>query len=157
MGETMPNTETEFTDLSLKLFGVFARFEYALKAAGFHFGEGKASPNWTRFSQSLGELFDNAPSAAEREAVQYMMLHPPMRQRISGGRIVWERHEPTHQSRTHLLLLYVCRVRNNLFHGGKFHGVWVEPERDIALLKHSLTILEACLSASGPVREAYEN
>ena len=35
-----------------KLFEAFARFEYALKAAGFHDGEGAAEVNWREFVAS---------------------------------------------------------------------------------------------------------
>lgn len=46
------------------------------------------------------------------------------------------------------VLLYVRRVRNNLFRGGKVNGGWFEPERGELLLRHSLTILRACIAAS---------
>jgi len=54
-----------------------------------------------------------------------------------------------------LVLQYVRRVRNNLFHGGKFNGRWFEPERSAELLIHCLTILNACLEVSPEVGEAY--
>lgn len=37
--------------LASDFFFRFARFEYALKAAGFHFGKGNAKPNWSKFSK----------------------------------------------------------------------------------------------------------
>jgi hypothetical protein len=47
----------------------------------------------------------------------------------------------------------VCTVRNNLFHGGKFPFARIkDPARDPDLLKHSLTILEACLELNPKVK-----
>jgi hypothetical protein len=37
----MTNSEAQFNELSIELFRVFARIEYALKAAGFHYGDGE--------------------------------------------------------------------------------------------------------------------
>src|SRR3546814_18633912 len=54
--------------------------------------------------------------------------------------------------RSDFVLTYVRRVRNNLFHGGKFNGRWFEPQRSEQLLKHSLTILRACLAARSEER-----
>ena len=56
-----------------------------------------------------------------------------------------------------LILLYVRRVRNNLFHGGKFNEHWFAPERSQKLLESSLIILYHCLDLSAPVKEAYDN
>ena len=47
----MVNSEAEFEQLSIELFRMFARFEYALKAAGFHNCDGKADANWKSFAK----------------------------------------------------------------------------------------------------------
>jgi len=39
-------TDDELTELAKELFRIFARFEYALKEAGFLTGEGDVSPHW---------------------------------------------------------------------------------------------------------------
>jgi hypothetical protein len=80
-----------------------------------------------------------------------------MKQVIRNNMIHWEQGEPGNIPRANLILLHVCRVRNNLFHGGKFYDHWFPPIRDINLLKHSLTILCACLAVSEPVRDAYRD
>lgn len=152
----MPDLEAQFNDLSVEVFRVFARFEYALKAAGFHDGEGEAKPNWERYACSIGSTLEKPDTKELQEAIQYILKHPPKKQVIRNGVIDWDEVEPDHGSQTDLILLYVRRVRNNLFHGGKFHGHWFEPVRDYDLLRHSLTILKACLAASDPVREAYD-
>ena len=152
----MLDLEAQFNKLSIDMFRVFARFEYALKAAGFHHGAGRAEPNWEKFARSIGSTLDEPDTKKLQEAVQYILEHPPKKQVIKNDKIDWYEVEPDHISRTELILLFVRRVRNNLFHGGKFHGHWFEPVRDYDLLRHSLIILRACLAASGPVGNAYE-
>ena len=137
----MPHQKAQFNKLSLKVFCVFARFEYALKAAGFHDGEGEAKPNWQKYACSIGSTLEKPDTKELEEAIQYILKHPPKKQVVRNDVIVWDEVEPDHISRTDLILLYVRRVRNNLFHGGKFHGHTFEPVRDYDLLRHSLTIL----------------
>ena len=47
------DTEKNLNCLAGELFTMFARFEYALKAAGFHKGDGAAEPNWRSFAESV--------------------------------------------------------------------------------------------------------
>ena len=55
------------------------------------------------------------------------------------------------------LLNYVRRVRNNLFHGGKFTSLSVSDlGRNASLIEDSLVILKECLRLSGTVRAEYE-
>src|SRR5271165_5247040 len=54
------------------------------------------------------------------------------------------------------LITMVCRARNNLFHGGKFpNGPISDPVRNPRLLRHSLTILEACIPLDRKVRRLW--
>jgi hypothetical protein len=69
----MPNSGAQFDKLSVELFRVFARFEYALKASGFHNGEGDATPNWQRFASSIEETLENPNTAELQEAVSYFL------------------------------------------------------------------------------------
>ncbi len=61
--------------IAIELFQKFARFEYALKATGFHQGEGEAKPNWDRFASSVSGVLENDPAIAE--AIKYMSEKPP--------------------------------------------------------------------------------
>ncbi len=150
-----PYNNPKLDSLAVSLFKEFARFEYALKAANFHSGDGDADPNWRRFALSIEDSIANPQSPGLRKAVEYMLAHPPKKQVVRHGLLAWDVAVPTTDSRADLVLLYVRRVRNNLFHGGKFNGHWFEPERSEELLHHSLVILDACLAASSDVREAY--
>jgi hypothetical protein len=144
-------------ELATEMFRKFARFEYALKVSGFHHGDGAAQPNWRAFSDSIAREFDATTEERFVKAMAYIIQHPPKKQMIQNGQLVWSNVDPDGSCQADLLLLYVRRVRNNLFHGGKFNGRWFEPERSEELLNSSLTILETCLTLSAKVRCAYDS
>lgn len=149
--------EDELHRLAIDLFRTFSRFEYALKAAGFHNGDGAAEANWRDFALSVAALFDDPQDEVFKEAIDYILSSPPKKQMVENGVLIWNSTAPQTDIRADRALIYVRRVRNNLFHGGKFNGHWFEPQRSAELLKHSLTILNACLAASDRVNEAYHN
>jgi hypothetical protein len=151
--------EEELNRLASEMFRVFARFEYALKAAGFHIGNEneEAKPDWRSFAESVPDAFKNLQNEDLKESIRYIKAHPPKKQVIQGGNLAWSDVVPATNLESDLILLYVRRVRNNLFHGGKFNGRWFDPERSKLLLRHCLTILNACLDVSPSVREAYTN
>ena len=70
-------------------------------------------------------------------------------------RVLREAASSNHKHQAELVLRLVCRVRNNLFHGGKFNGHWFEPQRSDELLSHALVILAACVSNHEKVHDAY--
>jgi len=142
-------------DLAGHLFHVFSRTEYALKASGFNNGDGEAKANWRNFALAVEYLLANPSSLALQEAIDFFFNAPPKKQVIVGDTIQWQVSDPQTDSPADKLLIYVRRVRNNLFHGGKFNDHWFEPERSEPLLRHSLTILTACVESVSSVREAY--
>lgn len=154
MGFVSAMREHELDRLGATLFRTFARFEFALKAAGIHNGNGEANPNWSAFAQSISSLFDD-PQGEVKEAIEYILSHPPKKQLVEDGQLTWKQVAPSTNLKADEVLIYVRRVRNNLFHGGKFNGRWFEPQRSEELLRHSLVILDACLQASDDVRVAY--
>ncbi len=150
----MITNDKDIDEIAIELFRRFARMEYALKAAGFHNGEGKAEANWDKFAVSIRGRLEINPRIAD--AVKYMTENPPKNQVVLNGNLEWQ-SASRDDSQTHELLLCVRRVRNNLFHGGKFNGHWFEPERSEILLRHSLSILDACLRASPDLDEAFKS
>ena len=142
-------------DLASKLFHVFSRTEYALKASGFNNGDGEAQANWRNFASAVEAVVANPSTPALQEAIDFYFNAPPKKQVIVGGVIQWQVSDPQTDSRADKLLIYVRRVRNNLFHGGKFNGHWFEPERSEPLLRHGLTILTACVESVPSVQKAY--
>lgn len=149
--------EDKLDRLATELFRTFARFEYALKAAGFHNGDGRAQANWRSFAETVTELFDDPQEDSVKHAIAYMLEYPPNKQVVKDGALGWDAAVPQTDLQSDRVLLYVRRVRNNLFHGGKFNGRWLAPQRSSELLQHSLTILHACLAASKQVNEAYHS
>lgn len=125
-----------------------------LDEAGFHYGEGDTNPNWDKFASSIGDALEKDPNISA--AIKYMREKPPKKQVIRNDLLEWQ-EVPPNGSHTHEILVCVRRVRNNLFHGGKFNGHWFTPERSKELLRHSLDILEVCLRASPELREAFDN
>lgn len=150
-------TEDELDQLSFKLFETFARCEYALKAAEFRTGNhNRVEADWTRFAGEVADALENPPDAALAAAIAYIGEHPPRKQVLRDGALDWSDTPPDSENDIDLLLAYVRRVRNNLFHGGKFNGRWLEPQRSEELLTHCLVILNAVVGAHPGVREAYQ-
>ena len=147
----------ELDRLAANLFWTFARFEYALKATGFHMGDGTAKANWRGFAVSVAQFFDNPQEETFKEAMGYILEHPPNKQMVEDGVLSWNASIPQTDLQSDRVLIYVRRVRNNLCHGGKFNGRWFEPQRNAELLRHSLTILNVCLAKSKQVKEAYDS
>lgn len=156
---TSPNRGLDFSEypdeLAFYFFKEFARFEYALKAADFNCGEGEAKPNWDKFAKTVRDTFENISSQELQDAVNYILSNPPQKQVVKNGKLDWDKSLCENSYKADKLLVYVRRVRNNLFHGGKFNGHWFAPQRSEELMHHSLIVLEACLDASVKVREAY--
>lgn len=149
--------EEELHRLASEMFRVFARFEYALKAAGFHNGDGAAEPNWRAFAETIPDALQAQQNPELVKAVAYILEHPPKKQMVRNSQLEWSVSAPETDLHSDRVLIYVRRVRNNLFHGGKFNGRWFEPERSEQLLRHCLTILNFCLESSPRLREAYTN
>ena len=142
--------------LIYEFFRTFARFEYALKASGFH-PQNRAEPDWNSFARSpqVRKVLDAPVDGGLRAAIAYILDHPPKKQVIENGILTWRDRPPDTASQSGRVLRLVCRVRNNLFHGAKENEVNIE--RTEQLLRHSLAILHGCLEASESVRTAYDN
>lgn len=146
-------------DLLLEFFVTFARFEFALKDAGFFTGDiQRVSPDWTRFGRSL-DLNTARLHSECAAAIDYFSLHPPWRQVVAGDGLGWDSAVGfTTLERMDQVLDLVRRVRNNLFHGGKFNDDGhSDPGRNELLLRSGLAILHRCLEMSPSVATAYEN
>jgi hypothetical protein len=142
----VPSSRSESeVSLVLEFLFTFSRFEYALKRAGYRGQDGEAAKaEWDRFENDLTALSGDelAPVLARGE---YILTTPPKKQVAHGGGLGWEDSAPT-ASRIKTVLIYVCRVRNNLFHGGKFpEGPVHDVARDRDLLRAGISVLRALL------------
>jgi len=129
--------------IAFRFFKLFARFEATLKERDFYRVEsGKIVVDWDRFANEiagpnfLADLGNNANSAI------YILNEPPKKQGPNAqNRIVWLDVSADDQS-VQALFGHIRRMRNNLYHGGKFNGTWFDPERNEMLLGHGLVVLE---------------
>ena len=144
--------------LFLEFLTVFSRAEYALKTAKYHEQAPHVTPSWDRFANHINTDFRLITDTEFLEAVNYLMTNPPGKQVIEDGEL---RFRPTDvdpdQTRAQQVLGLVRRVRNNLFHGGKF--VTAEQDnnhRNHRLIEASLTVLKRCLTLDPEVHSRYE-
>ena len=158
---SVPDVHAALDRLANDFFRTFARFEYALKVIRFYrrTGDDAAQPDWTAFARSVNGALNKPTDRGLREAIESILHSPPRKQVIRDGTLDWIEGLPTPPpgDRADLVLMLVRRVRNNLFHGGKFSRQWFDPIRSEKLLTHSLRILHGCLEASADVRDAYRN
>lgn len=146
--------------LLFEFFMNFSKFEFALKTASFAMGDDKrVSPNWDKFSQSIKGKFDKTKSLDLQQAVEFFLLNPPWKQVFIDGALYWDASVPNNGlAEIEKVLLLIRRVRNNLFHGGKFNfEVHEDTARTVNLLSYSIVILKACLDLSPDVKYNYDN
>lgn len=151
----------ELDQLASEFFKEFARSEYALKAAGFHNGKDNGSidakADWSKFAKKVEALIQAPDSAELSAAVDFLFNQPPKKQMICNGKLRWCDVPPNQKLKADDLLIYVRRVRNNLFHGGKFNVDWGDPERSAQLIQNSLVIIKACVNFVDITRDAYHS
>lgn len=142
-------------DLGYEFFREFARYEYCLKAIGLLEGTRAAKASWSKYAAEVTQIIDLPQSPDLMESINYFMEYPPKKQIVRDGVLTWDDTLPAHSSKAELILLLICRVRNNLFHGGKFNGRWFEPQRSEELMRYALIILRACGQSHDKVSNAY--
>lgn len=148
--------EYSHRDLICQFLFAFAAFEQALKAAGFNRGDGPAKPDWMTFAdvdEVLEEFQDRDSRIAED--VQLLIEDPPRQQKVQNGNLNWEVADPSQDTLSKTALVYVRRVRNNLFHGGKMGVESFPRERDIELIDASLGIIHRCAELHPEVRTLF--
>ena len=138
-------------ELTLEFLGTFARFEYALKRAGYVQGDDKrVSADWDRFAREIATL-DPAFLAPVLECCEYLQEHPPKKQVLRDRRLQWVLRGGGAGSAVGEIILNVRTVRNNLFHGGKFpEGPVDEPFRDRQLVTDCIAVLDCLLTLPLP-------
>lgn len=147
-------------DLLFEFFINFAKFEFALKTSGFAKGnERGASPHWDKYAQSIKEIFDKTKNDNLLEAIDFFLINPPWKQVLINGAMDWDASLPENVlSEIEKVLILIRRVRNNLFHGGKFNfDIPGDKERTINLLSYSIAILKECLQLSPDVKYNFDH
>lgn len=152
-------------NLAVTFFYDFARFECALKAAGYYslsqaYGDEISAANWEKFANEVSEEFDQllATDGALFESVEYLINEPPRMQIVdSGKKLGWKDRPETSGSKARKCSIYIRRVRNNLFHGGKFDDAWIPPDRNEKTITHALKVMDAFLSLNANVGDYFEH
>ena len=146
--------------LAWDFFVFFSRFEYALKRDPRFLlpGKGNAEPNWDRFATDYNDVFLIQHTPDSEASIKYYLDSPPKKQLRDNGEmnwsepLAWDKREPM----LVWLLCVVRTVRNNLFHGGKFHPAPIsDPSRDRDLLYYAITILSFSLCLDSKVEQNF--
>lgn len=140
---------------AVQFFQVFSRMEYALKASGYNNGDGAAEANWKKFALAISPSVNSPPSGEISEFITFLLNEPPKKQFIVSGVFVWRDIAASTGNTADDLFVYIRRVRNNLFHGGKFNGHWFAPERSEKLMGASLAIMCWAIELDPNVQAAY--
>jgi len=137
-------------ELTVEFLGTFARFEYALKRAGYLEGnEKRVAADWDRFAREVATAKPEVLVSVVACGA-YLLSHPPRKQVLENGRLTWKDRGASGGSTIEEILLSVRTVRNNVFHGGKFpEGPVAEPLRDERLIGDCLAMLNALLCCPG--------
>jgi hypothetical protein len=135
------------------LFAVFLRFEYALKKHRKFLENDtenkKCKASWTKFGNNLGPKFFS--KIQEMKIAEKLLTHPPGEQIVGPeGVCTFQNYQLPQKSAD--LLLAVCRVRNNLFHGGKQP---FDASRDTDLIAESLNVLGEALEYDKEMKETF--
>lgn len=146
------------TELVCEFFGVFARFEYSLKATAYCTGDryGNAFPDWRELKEKLGQPVSEIETDRVVEAIAYLLEEPPQVQMYVDGQPEFMERDLDGENSGAKAIEAAKRVRNNLFHGGK-HTPHSPPERDTRLIETSLTVIEACLSVDEQLKAEFEH
>ena len=142
-------------------FSTFARLEYALKRSGFarEARHGGAEPAWDDFVDSIESRWTDCKDPAFPIACEFLLRSPPGQQVLRDNVLDWkDTVRKADETEASFVIRCVKRIRNNLFHGGKFPiptGPVDAPERDQQLLEHGLSILSAVVQMNEGVRDRF--
>lgn len=150
--------KSDIDSLCFEFFREFSRYEYCLKVTQLQQKtDGDAMANWDWYAKDVEHVFASPKDPRFVAAIDYFTQHPPKKQVVKDGALTWD-ETPLQEKRVALkIFVLIRRIRNNLFHGGKFNGQWFEPESSEALIQHALIILRACGQSHPEVRKAYES
>jgi hypothetical protein len=128
----------------INFFVKFSRFEYCLKQKGCIRvrNNGEVQADWDKFWDEMieSEYFENL-----KKITSILEANPPKVLKINSNNLVWS-DEPF-QNPFQLLK----RIRNNLFHGGKF----LETTRNSALLITCIQLLDFCINKNKEISSIY--
>lgn len=139
-------------ELVCEFFATFSRIEFSLKELGYSRNErGVVSPAWWRFTEDIAKDLEVEVGSELDGAINYLCDEPPL---VQVGARDWQPHELHGERKIEKAIDAACRVRHNLFHGGK-HTPHSPPGRDQKLVESAQTLLLACVSSCQQLEEVY--
>ncbi len=153
-------SETDINQtLVLEFFLMISRFEFALKITKYAKGDNnRAEPDWAKYAKDICEQFNKNKTKELLNACEFYLQNPPKKQVLVNGALDWSKTLPNNNTKEpEILISLVRRVRNNLFHGGKYNAqLHDETARNEELLKAGIIILQECLNVSPDVKQAFD-
>lgn len=149
--------ETLLPEEAFQFFVFFSRFEYALKRAGFlqdKSDDALAMPAWDSFANCLGSKFFEELKASN--SIETILSAPPSKQIVKDNKVSWRKVDKTASIQD--LFGHIRRIRNNLFHGGKYpvpDGPQKELARNATLLSEATHVLDKALSEHRSVYDIF--
>lgn len=150
--------------LVIEFFISFSRFECALKQSGTYAkpmsrNDNTAQANWDLFAINIAPHFIPPDPSALKNAVDYILGNPPQVQTVdAAGNLTWQPKLSRKPTDAQKLDVYIRRIRNNLFHGGKFHGQMIpDVSRNHQLLSSAIIIFDEWLRLSPLVLQRFED
>lgn len=137
--------------LAFDFFMIFSKFEYALKKAGYMSGNNIVTVDWDRFARDYSSNF----SICDDRAMKFLLEKPPKKQSIKNDELIWKDSELKDKAEADRLLIFVRRVRNNLFHGGKHNDSDIK--RNIDLIRSCIDIIEECVKWDKDVKRHFDS
>lgn len=131
----------------------FSRFEFALKRAQFFKkNQEDAEVDWNRVKNEFTAKASDEVKRKISEDGTYIWGHPPKKQIIEKNRLDWK-PAPERSGSIREAIEALQRIRNNLFHGGKWpDGPEYTPERDLNLISTGLHMLNQLVEVDESVR-----
>ena len=157
----------ENTEVFVEFFYKFARLEYALKRAGFliNHPDNTVEVNWNDFADKVKQQFEDDLTHNEnlKTSVEFIENAPPRKlirsPNSNNSPICWKVTPASQGGRLKNLLVYVRRIRNNLFHGEKSNtllGGHTRDNRDGDLLRNSIVILDELVKLDSYIQQLAE-
>jgi hypothetical protein len=141
---------------ALKFFRTFSRMEFALKTCGCLPQTGNASADWSAFAKRLDKAQNFFTEIRNSGKADTLLTEPARKQVSQSGILSFERG--VQPRNTQQLLEGICRVRNNLFHGGKYGDPdYSNRVRNERLVAEAQWVLEKALKRDDEVRWAFED
>lgn len=143
------------TEIVFEFMLAFSRFEYSLKRAKFLKKQETAEVDWNAVKN---EFENNASKETKNKILSsdaYIWVNPPKKQIVENSALSWKQAQKRSGSIREAIEA-LQRIRNNLFHGGKWpSGPEYSPERDLKLISCGLQILYDLVDIDADVRNFF--